>query len=453
MVLFVIVAEILILIPSVAAFRRQWLSDRVMGAQMIALALTAAPGEQRPDQLERRLLAGVKGAQAIGVRGPGTRWLLTTAAEVPPEPSREIDLRIAPWWRSIQGAVRALFLAPSGPVRVIGDGAPGIEGVEWVELVLDEQPLQDATMAFVRNFVLVSLLAVGGTLGLLYLALHLLVVRPVQRLSANVTRFAADPEDASRILLVDGRTDEIGAAEQAVSRMQTSLAGALREKRHLADLGLAVSKINHELRNMLTTAQLIGDRLGEIRDPTVQRIAPRLISTLDRAIAYCAATLAYGRAGEREPRRERVKLAPIVADQVGITELSGEHPIRFESRVPSELEVDADAEQLGRALLNVIRNAVEALARAKTENATIVVDAARRGGTVSIRIADNGPGIPDRLRDRLFAAFQASERSGGTGLGLPVADELLRLHGGSIVLDREGPGAAFTITVPDRGAT
>jgi signal transduction histidine kinase len=449
-ILFMMVAEVLIFVPSLASFRASWVSDRVMGAQMIALALSAAPPDARSTELEERLLAAVKGAQAIGVRGHGTRWLLTTGAEAPPEAERVIDMRAAPWYGKVRGALRTLLMPLPPATRIVAASPPGNPGMEWVEIVLDERPLREAMIGFTRRFLGVSLVASGITSALLYLALHILVVRPVRRLAANATEFAGAPEDASRVIRESGRTDEIGAAEHALARMQATLAAELRQKRHLAELGLAVSKINHELRNMLTTAQLLGDRLSDVDDPAVKRIAPRLESTLSRAIEYCGATLAYGRASERQPRRRMVDVKTIVADQLDLARLGDGHPIAVIDRTPADLVVDADPEQLGRVLLNLVRNAVEALARAKRPDATIVVSGSRSGGVVHLRVADNGPGIPDRLKDRLFSAFQASERSGGTGLGLPVAEELVRLHGGAIVLEDTAEGACFCITIPDR---
>ncbi len=449
-VLFMMVAEILIFIPSLASFRASWISDRIMGGQMIALALSSTPPDARSTELEERLLAAVKGAQVIGVRGHETRWLLTTGADAPPEAERVLDMRDSPWYGKIRGALRTLFLPLPPATRIVAASPPGNPGMEWVEIVLDERPLREAMIAFSRNFLAISLIVSGITSGLLYLALHILVVRPVRRLAANATAFASAPEDDSRVIRASGRTDEIGAAELAVSRMQATLAAELRQKRHLAELGLAVSKINHELRNMLTTAQLLGDRLGDVDDPAVKRIAPRLVSTLGRAIDYCGATLAYGRASERQPRRRMIDVKTIVADQLDLARLGDGHPIAVVDRTPSELVIDADSEQLGRVLLNLVRNAVEALARAKSPAATIVVSGSRSGAVVHLRVADNGPGIPDRLKGRLFSAFQASERSGGTGLGLPVAEELVRLHGGSIVLEDTRDGACFCVTIPDR---
>ena len=248
-----------------------------------------------------------------------------------------------------------------------------------------------------------------------------------------------------------GRSDEIGCAERSLARMETVLGNELRQQRRLADLGLAVSKINHELRNILTTGRLLGDRLGELEDPAVRRIAPRLVATLNRAIDYCGATLSYGRASEPAPDRRRVLVLPIVTDQLDIMALAGDHPIAVHVAVPSGTTADADPEQLGRILLNLIRNAVEALAQARTPGSWIRISAERSADAVAIRMADNGPGIPDGRSSRLFAAFQGSHRSGGTGLGLPVADELARLHGGSLRLETpsSGSGASFLLTIPD----
>lgn len=447
---FLLLAELLVYLPAAASFRRSWISDRLMGAQMTALALTSTPAGALSEQLEAKLLAGIKGAQAIGVRGPGTRWLLASSGDQPPETSREIDLRDPPWHGPIRGLLRTLFEPIPPATRILGPGPPNIPGVEWVELILNEQPLKDAVLEFSRDFLVVSLLVAGITAALLYFALHALVVRPVRRLASNVAAFAADPENGERIIPTSGRTDEIGVVEHALARMETALASELRQRRHLADLGLAVSKINHELRNMLTTAQLLGDRLGEVQDPAVTRIAPRLIATLARAIEYCGSTLAYGRTGERAPRRTRVNLRSIVEDQLDLTKLGDGHPICIQTDVAPDVVVDADPDQLGRVLLNLMRNSVEALARTKTPDARIVVTGIRTDGHVRITVGDNGPGVPERAKDRLYSAFQASDRSGGTGLGLPVAQELVRLHGGTLELREGGEGACFTITIPDR---
>ena len=444
---FVMLAEVLIYIPSVANFRRTWLNDRISGAQMVTLFLDGSRDARLPPAIEEKLLAGVK-ARAIAVRGEGTRWLMAGNAD-PAEISRTIDLRAPRWHELIGGAVSTLFRASDKPVRVLGEG---MGEIGWVEVILDERPLRDAMLVFSGNILFLSLIISLVTAGLVYLSLQLMIVRPVRRLAGNIAAFAGDPENAAKIIAPSARNDEIGQAEQALARMETALAAELRQKRRLADLGLAVSKINHELRNMLTTAQLLGDRLGELDDPTARRIVPRLTTTVARAIDFCEATLAYGRARERLPQRRRIRLEPVVAELVDADSLAPGPAIAYEARIPADLEVDADPDQLARILANLLRNATQALAAAGTAEAApqVTIEARRENGAVRITVADNGPGIPPHARDHLFSAFQGSTRSGGTGLGLPVADELVRLHGGTIALEDTPSGARFCVVIPDR---
>jgi signal transduction histidine kinase len=265
--------------------------------------------------------------------------------------------------------------------------------------------------------------------------------------------FSTAPEDSGKVIAPSGRGDEIGVAEEHLAAMQEALQGTLREQRHLADLGLAVSKINHDLRNMLAAAQLFSDRLGSLPDENVQRFAPKLIAALDRAIAYCQTTLAYGRAREDAPARRLLALDRLVDDVAEVMGLKGHATIRFENRVPAGLEVDADPDQLFRVLVNLCRNAVQALESdlGPAVVRRLTVSASRDSGSVSIRVEDTGLGVPAAARAHLFRAFQGSVRPGGTGLGLAIAAELVRAHGGSIALvETSRPGATFAIMIPDR---
>jgi signal transduction histidine kinase len=445
---FVLLAEILVFVPSLAGFRRNWIGDRLSAAQMTAVLLSPYPADSPPpEEVEKLLLASVP-PQLIGLRGSGTRWLFTRGT-VPAEISRTVDLRDPPWWGPLRGLGMMLLHGSVAPMRLIGPGVPGISGVEHVEVVIEETQLRAAMLRFTRNFLAISLVVSGITGALMFLALHRFIIRPVRRLTTNIAAFAEAPEDVSRIIVPSQRTDEIGVAERALARMEATLAGELRQKHRLAELGLAVSKINHELRNMLTTAQLLGDHLGKIEDPTVKRITPRLIRTLNRAIEFCGATLAYGRAVEPLPELRPVLLKPLVLEQSDLIQLAPQLPIATEIDIPEHFTVDADPEQFARVLGNVMRNAVQALASANPDDPRIRISAYRQNGAATIRVADNGPGVPDRLRRRLFNAFE-TERVGGTGLGLSVAHELVRLHGGTITLEDGTVGASFLVTLPDR---
>jgi hypothetical protein len=269
-------------------------------------------------------------------------------------------------------------------------------------------------------------------------------------------RFSADPEDAARIVVPEARADEIGMAERQLASMQSELHGLLQQKSRLAALGLAVSKVSHDLRNMLASAHLMSDRLAKVDDPTVRRFAPKLISSLDRAIDFCAQTLKYGRVQEAPPRRERFELRGLAEEVVDTAVVQASSRVVIYNDIAPELEVDADREHLFRILMNLVRNAVEAVeehaARGdSSEDGAIRLRAWREGGVVSIEVADNGPGVPQRVREHLFEAFRGSARSGGTGLGLNIARELARAHGGDIQLVSEaGSGAVFRLAIPDR---
>ena len=193
-------AEILVYVPAVATFRRGWVNDRIMGAQMIVLVLGSAPKEALPPALEASFVAAVKGAQAIGVRGSETRWLQAMPDEPLPPIGRDIDLRDPVWWKQFTGIARILIGAGPTVTRIIAPGPPGLAGTDRVEILLDEAPLRAAMLQFSKRFIAVSAAISGLTALILYLALHVMVVQPVRRLSSNIAAFAADPEDAGRII-------------------------------------------------------------------------------------------------------------------------------------------------------------------------------------------------------------------------------------------------------------
>jgi signal transduction histidine kinase len=230
--------------------------------------------------------------------------------------------------------------------------------------------------------------------------------------------------------------------------MQTELRQALQQREHLAALGTAVAKIQHDLRNILASAQLASDRLASSNDPTVKTLAPRLVQSIDRAINLTTSTLKYGRAEEPAPRRRRQPLLPIADEAMHAALAAGDGHTGWNNAFDPRLEVDADGEQLLRALLNIGRNAVQALDG--KQGAAVTVTAERRDGMVAIDLSDNGGGIPAEALKHLFEPFARKGRAGGTGLGLAIARELARGHGGDVVLLKSGEdGTAFRITIPD----
>lgn len=451
-VLFVMVAEVAIYLPSIANFRLNWLRDRLAAAHTAALVLDAAPSNMMPEALTRQILDSV-GARAVAMKTGDQRRLLA-AHEMPDTVKHEVDIRAAPAWQAIADAFTVLLSPSPGTMRVIG---PAPAGGQFIEVILDEAPLRAAMLRFSVNILLLSLIISAITATLVYLALHYLFVRPMRRITANLTSFHQDPESPTRIIAVSGRRDEIGLAESELADMQRDLVSMLHQKNRLAALGLAVSKINHDLRNLLASAQLISDQLAGVPDAKVQRFAPKLMRTLERAVAYCQSTLSYGRAQEAPPERRLVAVEAIVREvreQLDIAApgqaTSGQ--ITWVNAIEHGLLVDADPEHLFRILLNLARNAVQALDASDGRGGArqIRVTGRREGAVAIMEISDTGPGVPDKARAHLFEAFQGSARAGGTGLGLAIAAELVRAHDGEIRLVEGTMGATFRIAIPDR---
>ena len=445
--LFVMVGEVLIYIPSTANFRNVWLKEKLDSAGLVAMATSANP-EGLPGDLEMKMLKAI-GVETIALRSAGQRWLMA-ADDMPKDIADHHDLTELRPLDSIRAAFRTLFSTGDRLILVSG---PPPAGSDRFEIVVHEKSLRSAMLLYSRNILLLSLALSVTTGALVYWALRVQFVRTMQRLSADIVAFSTAPEDAAKVIVPSGRPDEIGEAEEHLADMQKAVRDMLAQRRHLADLGLAVSKINHDLRNILASAQLFSDRIGAADDPVVKRFAPKMISAIDRAIEYTRSVLAYGQAKEEPPRRQLLSLSRLVDDVSDVLALPGHERVRWENRVGQGVEVDGDPEQLFRVLMNLCRNALEAVSEGDDPAVIrrVWVEGERTGSVASIRVCDTGPGVPEQTRASLFEPFHGSTRQGGTGLGLAIAAELARAHGGGIALvDRAGPGARFEVTIPDR---
>lgn len=448
-ILFVMLAEVLIYVPLVANFRVNWLRDHLEVAKTAALVLEAAPNGMVPDPLAKKILDSI-GARAVAMKMGATHYMLQPSDVALPPITDVFDMRQVDTFTAVVDAFRTMLNNKKGVMRVVG---PAPMGGEYIDLVMNEQPLRAAMLRYSADLSLMSLLISGITAALVYLALHYLFVRPMRRITDNMMAFRADPENPDRIIAPSTRVDELGLAERELSALQTELASMLHQKNRLAALGLAVSKINHDLRNLLATAQLFSDRLANLPDPTVQRFAPKLMQALERAIAFCQSTLSYGRLQEPPPDRRPIRLEPLVEEVHETLNLGADTPVRWISAVERGLTVEADYDQLFRILLNLARNAVQAMeSRASRDPGRdqIRITGRREGAVVVIEVSDTGPGFSDKARAHLFEAFQGSTRTGGAGLGLAIAAELVRAHGGDIRLVEGTIGATLRLTIPDR---
>ena len=436
-IFFVMLCEVLIFVPSVARYRMAWLDNHITAAHIAILAMEASPTGQVDPALKSELLRHV-GAHAVILHRPdGIVQMLDSPT--PPTPDVTLDLTKGnvPIW--IQRSFETLSSTGNRVMRVVGPSPmnPGIT----VEALLDEAPLRHELRGFGVRILQLSILISLTTATLVFLSLRWLLVRPMRRITDSMTAFREDPEDASRRIVPRGGRDEIGRAESELAMLQETVRQALGQHARLAALGAAVTKINHDLRAILATARLVSDGLAGSAAPEVRKVAPRLFDAIDRAVALCTSTLDFSREGAPPLNPSRFPLAPLVAEIEPGLGANGEWP-SIVTDVPPSLQVEADRDHLYRVLLNLARNAVEAGAR------HLRVTALEEDGMLAIDIADDGPGLSPRARENLFRPFFGSGRAGGSGLGLPIARELMRAQGGDLVLVASThAGTTFRLTL------
>jgi signal transduction histidine kinase len=444
-VLFVALAGLLILPSSLAQFEEGWLSDRVRAAELASLAVDAAPNQVVSDKLSLELLNGA-GVVSVAVQNDGVRRLLLAAPRMARTPYL-VDLRVeSP--TSLVAPFETLFGGGGRMVRVVAK--PRFRDGDFVEIVTPDAPLRKALLDYLLRLSAIDALISAVAGGLVYLSLNAFFVRPMQRITRAMERFRADPDDPAARVQLSGRRDELGRAEAELDRMQIDLRAALNSRARLAALGEAVAKINHDLRNMLTSAQMASERLAQSGDPKVAQALPRLERALDRAVTLASDVLAYGKSEEAAPAPVALALRPAVeaaAEDAGLSPDGVTLECEFG---PREL-VRADPDQLHRILVNLLRNGREAIAsiKAPEPRGRIAVSLTREGDMSVIRLADNGPGVSERAQTRLFQPFSGSSRPGGAGLGLAIARELVQAHGGDLTLIETGPaGSVFEIRLP-----
>lgn len=441
--IFVMLAEVLIFVPSIARFREDYLLSHLERAQIASLALLA-DDMLNPD-LEKELLENA-GVFNVVLRRDEVRQLVLSSP-MPHPISATFDLRDATAMTLIRDALVRLVDADQEVIRVIG--APVRDAGLLIEVTMDAVPLRTAMIDYgVRILILSAVISVITAL-MLFLAVRVFLVKPIKRVVGHMLNYAQAPEDSRRIITPGAGIRELREAETALQSLETELTQALRQKERLAQLGGSVSKISHDLRNILTSAQLFVDRIEGSDDPLVKRLAPKLVGSITRAVHLCESTLAFGKAEEPGPTLSRVQLAETVSDVIEAERLAVDnYDLSFAEDIPAMLTLRADPEQLYRVLSNLVRNARQAIV-ASGNPGEIAVSAREDAEAWWIEVADTGPGLPPKAREHLFMAFQGGTRKGGTGLGLAISHELIRGHGGTLTLLHSGPdGSTFSICLP-----
>ncbi|MEZ5832119.1 MAG: HAMP domain-containing sensor histidine kinase [Dongiaceae bacterium] len=442
-VCFVMVSEIFIYAPSIARFRDDWLQERLASAYLAILALEATPDYMIDPELEIKLLDNA-GARVIALRTPDGKNLImrgSTPASI--IINRNVDLSDQMPTILIKDAFETLWAGGERLLRVRGHTPQA--GEAWLDVVLDDTPLRQAMISYSWRILGLSIVISLVTAALIFGALQWLLVRPMRHLTQRMVDFGVNPEDMSRDQAAARRRDEIGVAEREFVQLQKQIQKALKQRERLAALGTAVTKINHDLRGVLATAQLVADRLAQSDNPEVRKMAPSLVRSLDRAIELCSDTLNFTREGPTKPEYSRFPLAELHGEIGESLEKYLNGTVVLKADFAQDFVLTADRAQLYRVIHNLAENALQMGAH------NVAMRARRADGKIEIEVADDGPGLPPKALQSLFVPFKGSARSGGTGLGLAIARELMRVQGGDLRLtSNDARGATFVLELPDR---
>lgn len=440
---FVMLAEVLIFVPSIARYREDYLRDRLERAQLASLALLA--DDMLATELEAELLRNAEVFNVV-LRRDEVRQLVL-ASPIPEPIVATFDLRDPNAVMLIRDALSRLLTPENEIIRVIG--SPVREAGLLIEVTMETAPMRSAMLEFGFRILALSAVISIFTALLLFVAVRALLVRPIKGAVDYMRRYAAAPEDARGIITPGAGLVELREAEEALQKLQTELTQSLKQKERLAQLGGAVAKISHDLRNILTSAQLFTDRIEASEDPLVARLAPKLVGSITRAVSLCESTLAFGRAEEPAPTLTMMNLGDVVEDVIASEALADSGAgLELNNQIPAEFIIRGDPEQFYRVFNNLIRNARQAIV-ATNAPGQISVSASENEEQWWITVSDTGPGLPAKAQEHLFTPFQGGARKGGSGLGLAIASELVRGHGGKLQLKSTGAeGTIFEICLP-----
>jgi signal transduction histidine kinase len=430
-----LLVETLIFVFGLQRERWHWLHERLNAAQLVVLAVGSANGGMPPSDV-RAQLERLSDAEMIVVSGVGG-----THVVLPPVgarmPAVVVMLDQEDWLRGFVGAAAGLGPPRQRRLELIGTSRMGTT----LDLLVPEYKLSRFLRDYALRFAVVSVLIAGSTGGLLFLALRAMLVVPLGRIAHNIARFRADPErgvplDAERVSVL--RDDEITLVGRELSGMQAELRTALWRNARLAAVGTAVSKMSHDLRGILSSSLLVADRLTMSQDEQVRGAGEVIVRAVHRATALAQQTLDFVREGPPALVRTRTKLRGLI-DEAGAAACE-QGRCAVDNRIDPLAEANIDRDSMLRVLTNLFRNAAQAGARRLTVTST-----GEAAGLV-LTVADDGPGLPEAVRQHLFRPFVSTYRSGGTGLGLAIARDLMRAHGGDLQLAATGPaGTSFVL--------
>jgi len=446
---FVMLAELVIFIPSATTFRQDWLSDRAQQAGLLAQALAGVPDYEASEILTNQFMNDTDVIMLSAKRDGMSEFMLGQ----PPEATgvEMIDLRKQSRLPLFRDAFRTFFGSSKGSLRVLVMSP--VEGQDALEFIVPKAKLQWDMRDYAKRIAGLSLAIAVITGLMIYLAMLFMIIRPIEKLANGLADFRQDPEKRRSNVPPSDRKDEIGQLQREFFDMKQGVRASFRQRERLATLGMAVAKINHDLRNVLASASLISDRLAGDQDERISKMGARLTRAVDRGIKLTSEVLNFSLSGQDEADLGVVRISLLIGEAAGDTLGSfgtGVRRISFTNNIPSELIVTADKDHTYRIFHNLFRNAAQAMAKMPEDDAVrhLTVEAIPAGDHISILVKDTGPGLPDKAKDNLFKAFASASGRGSTGLGLTISKDLAREQGGDIVLETtSNEGTVFAVSL------
>ena len=345
-----------------------------------------------------------------------------------------LDLR-TPW--RYRAFYRLPYAKNQEPLILIG----GEKKEEKIIIYENEHPYFNRS-TLIKCLLAVTLFSVTLT-ALLLLWFRQKFINPLYHTVQAIHRFTDDPNNLMTMLIASDREDEIGFLQRELTRMQVMYRISLKQYQHLAALGAAVTKINHDLKGLLSTALLAGEQINKSADPKTRKKIRLFVTIVEKTIKLCGQLLSYVREEKKPTFITRVDINILLKSLSADLRIAANGETKIKTQLQSTRPIQGDADNLYRAFRNIGQNAIEA----KAKELTIILKG--DGKHVHVNFIDNGPGLSIEASRSLFKAFAHSSKVGGSGLGLSISQDLIKQHGGSLTLARSGAkGTTFHCVFP-----
>jgi len=335
---------------------------------------------------------------------------------------------------------------------LVGAAPTDLPALGWRVLVAERTREAFAVVDRVRRrwiAMLAGLVLVGLTAAAL---LARQVLRPLSEVTGAIADLAANPDRSTPPLPVRSR-NEVGRLAESFNRMTTALRRSRAEATSAAKFAFAgqlAAMVAHEVRTPLAVLRSSAQLLGSRALPSAQQseLVETIVAEVDRIERVVTELIQVARPAE--PRFEATALDELLTRAAAFVaaQASRQH-IELVREITAQPSARGDRDQLYQVVLNLIINALQAL---PPGGRLTLRSLAPQGGCVGFEIADDGPGLPAGIRDRVFDPF-VSGRDDGTGLGLAFVERVVLAHRGTVTVQSQpGRGTVFAVRVPMAGA-